>query len=141
MLPTLVYLVGRVDHGVRRELQRRLAPHELSVPELTALSVLQRQPGLSIAQIARRSLVSPQAMGYVILALEQGGLVQRHADPLHGRMLRARLTPAGLGKLRHVNPKRTNRRRCGIRRNRGTMPFAGFLPVGGTGLEPVTSCL
>jgi len=102
--PTLVYLVGRVNQGVRRELQRRLAPHELSVPELTAMSVLQRRPGLSNAQLARRSMITPQSMNDVVAELERRGLVTRRADPSHGRILRARLTPAGHGMLRRVSP-------------------------------------
>jgi DNA-binding MarR family transcriptional regulator len=103
MLPTFVYLVGRIDHGVRRELHERLALHELSVPELTALSVLQREPGLSNAQLARRSLVSPQAMSYIISELERRGLIERQIDPSHRRILRTRLTAAGQGKWRMVS--------------------------------------
>lgn len=102
--PTLVYLVGRLNHGIRRELQRRLATHELSLPELTALSGLQRRPGLSTAQLARRSLVTPQAMNIIIAELETRGLVQRRVDPSHRRILEARLTPAGHGLLRRVDP-------------------------------------
>jgi DNA-binding MarR family transcriptional regulator len=101
---TFVYLVGRVDQGVRRELQRRLAPHEISLPELTALSVLHGQPDLSTAQIARRSLVSPQAMSYIISELERRSLVERQIDPSHRRILRTRLTAAGRGKWNTVNP-------------------------------------
>lgn len=102
--PTLVYLVGRLNQGVRRELQRRLAPHELSVPELTALSVLQRRPGLSNAQLARRSLITPQSMNDVVTALERRGLVERSLDPSHSRILQTRLTRAGHGMLRRVTP-------------------------------------
>jgi len=102
--PTLVYAVGRASQGVRRELQRRLAPWELSVPELTALSVLQRRSGLSNAQLARRSLITPQSMNDVVAALERRGLMARTADPSHGRILRAELTPDGRRLLRKVNP-------------------------------------
>ncbi len=38
--PSLVYVVGRVNQGVRRELRKALAPWGLTVPELTTLSVL-----------------------------------------------------------------------------------------------------
>jgi DNA-binding MarR family transcriptional regulator len=102
--PTLVYLVGRVDRGIRRELQRRLVNHELSIPELTTLSVLQRRPGLSNAQLARRALITPQSMNDVVAGLEQRGLVERRVDPSHNRILQTRLTPAGRGMLRRVTP-------------------------------------
>jgi DNA-binding MarR family transcriptional regulator len=103
-LPTFVYLIGRVNQGVRRELQRRLAPHELSVAELTALSVLQHRPGLSNAQLARRSLITPQSMNDVVATLEQRGLVERRVDPSHGRILRTRLTRAGRRMLGRTDP-------------------------------------
>ena len=102
--PTLVHLVGRLNHGIRPELQRRLARHKLSLPELTALSELQHRPGLSTAQLARRSLVTPQAMSITIAELERRGLVQRRADPSHRRILQARLTPAGHRQLRRIDP-------------------------------------
>ncbi len=102
--PTLVYLVGRINQGVRRELQRRLAKHELSVPDLTVLSVLQRRPGLSNAQLARRSLITPQAMNDVVARLERRELVERRVDPSHRGILLTRLTPAGHGMLRRVRP-------------------------------------
>ncbi len=95
---SLIYVVGRVNQGIRREMRLRLADWNLSVPEFTALSVLRRRPGLSNAQLARRSMVTPQTMIEILAGLETRGLVQRSGDPDHGRILRAELTAAG-GKL------------------------------------------
>jgi DNA-binding MarR family transcriptional regulator len=93
--PTLLYVIGRVSQGVRRELRARLRPWELSVPEYTALSVLRARPGLSNAQIARRSLITPQSMLEVLASLEERGLVVRRVDARHGRIRRAHLTARG----------------------------------------------
>jgi DNA-binding MarR family transcriptional regulator len=93
-------VIGRVDQGVRREMRARLAPFGLSVPEYTALSILDAVPGLSNAQLARRSLITPPAMLEVLASLERRGLVQRHADPGHGRIRRAELTEEGARTLR-----------------------------------------
>lgn len=93
--PRVVYLVGRIDRGLRRELGRSLREFELSVPEYTAMSVLARRPGLSNAQLARRSLIAPQSMIDVVARLEDRGLVARGIDPGHARILPAHLTPAG----------------------------------------------
>jgi DNA-binding MarR family transcriptional regulator len=90
-----VYVVGRVNQGIRRELQARLAAWGLSIAELTALSALARRPGLSNAQLARRAMVTPQSMIEILSALEARGLVRRELDPDHARILRAELTPAG----------------------------------------------
>jgi DNA-binding MarR family transcriptional regulator len=76
-------------------MRRRLEPIGLSVPEYTALSILAAVPGLSNAQLARRSLITPPAMLEVLASLERRGLVERHADPQHGRIRRAELTAEG----------------------------------------------
>lgn len=96
---SLVYVIGRVGQGVRRELGRRLEKWDLSVPEFTALSVLHRRPGLSNAQLARRSLITPQSMSQVVASLEERRLIRRRVDPHHGRILRAELTKLGRRRL------------------------------------------
>lgn len=93
--PTLLYLVGRVDRVVRRAIDDVVKARGLSVSQYTTLSVLDGRSGLSNAQLARRALVSPQSMHEVLLALERQSLVRRRADPDHGRILRAELTPKG----------------------------------------------
>jgi DNA-binding MarR family transcriptional regulator len=96
---SLVYAVGRVNQGIRRELRRRLTEWDLSVPELTALSILDRRPGLSNAQLARRTMVTPQSMIEILAVLESRGLVRRTVDPDHARILRAQLTREGTSVL------------------------------------------
>jgi DNA-binding MarR family transcriptional regulator len=81
-------------------MRRRLEPFGLSVPEYTTLSMLHGGHGLSNAQLARRSLISPPAMLEVLAELEQRGLVERHADPEHGRIRLADLTEEGARTLR-----------------------------------------
>jgi DNA-binding MarR family transcriptional regulator len=81
-------------------MRRRLEPFGLSVPEYTALSILDVVPGLSNAQLARRSLITPPAMLEVLGSLERRGLVVRHSDPAHARIRRAELTEEGTRTLR-----------------------------------------
>jgi DNA-binding MarR family transcriptional regulator len=100
----LIYALGRVHQFVRREMQVRLAPWQLTVQEYTALSVLRARPGLSNAQLARRSLVTPQSMLEILARLERRGLLGREVDPGHGRILRATPTEAGLALLGHADP-------------------------------------
>jgi DNA-binding MarR family transcriptional regulator len=102
--PTLVYVVGRVNQGVRRGLQARLTRWQLSISEYTVLSVLEARPDLSNAQLARRSLVTRQSMTRIIASLERRGLVTRRTDPSHGRILRAGLTPAARKLLEALAP-------------------------------------
>jgi DNA-binding MarR family transcriptional regulator len=93
--PTLSYLVGRADRVLRRAMNEVLASHSVSLNQYTTLSVLERRGGLSNAQLARRSLVSPQSMNEVLLTLEQRGLVRRRPHPEHGRILQAQVTAKG----------------------------------------------
>jgi DNA-binding MarR family transcriptional regulator len=97
--PTLLYLVGRMDRVVRRAINDVVKTCGLSVNQYSTLSVLARRSGLSNAQLARRSLVSPQSMNEVLLTLEERGLVKRSAHPEHGRILQTRLTAKGRGLL------------------------------------------
>jgi DNA-binding MarR family transcriptional regulator len=99
-----VYVVGRVDQAVRREMRKRLAEWDLSVPEYTMLSVLRRRPGLSNAQLARRTMVTPQSMLQILARLEERELVQREVDPAHKRILRGALTPEGEELLARADP-------------------------------------
>jgi DNA-binding MarR family transcriptional regulator len=101
--PSLVYVIGRVNQGVRREMRARLARWELSVPEYTALSILRAGPGLSNAQLARRSMITPPSMLEVLASLERRGLVERRIDAKNNRILRAELTEDGIRTLREAD--------------------------------------
>ncbi len=99
----LAYLIGRLDRLVRRELEEVLADVDLSIAQYTAMSVLTRRPGLSNAQLARRSLVSPQAMNQALSALVDRGLIHRPSEP-RGRALAIELTADGQALLDRLDP-------------------------------------
>jgi DNA-binding MarR family transcriptional regulator len=95
MEPRISYLIGRLDRVLRRRLSAAVEPVGLTLPAYTALSVLRVENGLSNAQLARRSLVTPQSMIEAISQLADQGYVRRRADPDHGRIIRTELTAAG----------------------------------------------
>jgi DNA-binding MarR family transcriptional regulator len=97
--PRFSYVVGRLDRALRRRLGETLAPNALTVRQYTTLSVLRARSGLSNAQLARRSLMTPQSMNEVLAALVDLGLVRRMPDQTHGRMIRTELTPDGVALL------------------------------------------
>ena len=80
---------------LRRRLTAAVEPSGLTLPAYTALSVLRAEDGLSNAQLARRSLVTPQSMSEVLALLVEQGYVRRRAEPDHGRVIRTELTRAG----------------------------------------------
>ena len=102
---TASYLIGRADRLISAQLEAALHGSGLSLPEFTALSVLAARPGLSNARLARRSLVTPQAMHKVIRSLEEAGLVTRTAAPHGGRTLEAEITDAGSKLLDDMLPR------------------------------------
>ena len=87
--------MARLDRALRREIDEVVRPHGLTLARYTALSVIARRDGLSNAQLARRSYITPQSMSQVITALESDGLIERRPDRSHRRILRAKLTPKG----------------------------------------------
>ncbi len=91
----LAYLVGRLDHVLSRRLRDSLAPLGLSVPQYTALSVFRAQGSLSNAQLAERTMVSPQSANEMVKAMEAQGWIERRPDPSHGRIIQISLTVAG----------------------------------------------
>jgi DNA-binding MarR family transcriptional regulator len=88
-------VVGRLDRALRREIGALVAPHGLTVPKYTALSVLRDRPGLSNAQLARRAYVSPQSMNEVLGGLEADGLIVRSPAANHGRVVEVQLSERG----------------------------------------------
>ena len=95
----LPYLIGRTDRIVKRRLGEALAPHGLTVPQFTALSVLHARGSLSNAQLAERSFMSPQSANEVVKTMEARGWVTRTPDPTHGRIVMLGLTDAALALL------------------------------------------
>ncbi len=102
---SLIYIVGRLNQGISRELRGLLRAWDLSVQEYTSLSVLKLRPGLSNAQLARRALVTPQSMLEILSKLESRGLVQRSVNPVRGRVIRNELSESGRQVLEVASPE------------------------------------
>jgi DNA-binding MarR family transcriptional regulator len=73
---------------------------DLTSPQLTALSRLDRLGAMTTADLARREQISPQAMGATILSLERLGLVARSSDPADARRQVLNVTSDGLEAIR-----------------------------------------
>jgi len=89
------YVVGRLDRALRREIAALVKPYGLTVAQYTALSILRDRPGLSNAQLARRTYVTPQSMNEVLISLESGGLIVRSPAANHGRVVEVALSDRG----------------------------------------------
>jgi DNA-binding MarR family transcriptional regulator len=101
----LAYLVGRLDHVLNQRLRDSLAPAGLTVPQYTALSVFRVQGSLSNAQLAIRTMISPQSANEMVKVMEAKGWIERKPDPSHGRIIQISLTEAGHAILRECDVK------------------------------------
>lgn len=89
------YELKGAQHALRLAMDEALRGLGVTTPQYAALSALSGEPGLSNAQLARRSFVTPQTMNQILAKLENRGLVERRGHPEHGRVLQAYLTTAG----------------------------------------------
>ncbi|OLT11694.1 MarR family transcriptional regulator [Pseudonocardia sp. CNS-139] len=129
--PSLLYAIKQVELAVRAQLDELLRPSGVTALQYTALTVLDRRTGLTTAELARNSFVTPQAMGDLVTALERRGLIERHHDPTHGRRLLISLTAGGRGVLDGVaEPVRLLEERMVARLSPDERAaFAGYLNV------------
>ena len=80
MLPRTTYLVKQLELAIRTGMDAIAGEFGVTALQYTALSVLIRHPGLSAAQMAQRSFVSPQAGNEMVRILERKGLITRTPD-------------------------------------------------------------
>jgi DNA-binding MarR family transcriptional regulator len=94
-LPRATYLIKELERAVRARIDAIVQPFRLTAVQYTALSVLSRHPGMSSAELARRSFVSPQAANEMVNALSARRLIRRRVDRTGGRALEIFLTTLG----------------------------------------------
>ncbi|RIX49794.1 MAG: MarR family transcriptional regulator [Rhodocyclales bacterium GT-UBC] len=96
LLPSgFCYLIGRLDHALTRRMLDVLAPLGLTVSQYTALSFIDSQEQISNAQLAERTLISPQSANEMVKQMNEKGWIERAPDPFHGRVVRLGVTTAG----------------------------------------------
>jgi DNA-binding MarR family transcriptional regulator len=97
--PRTTYLVKQLELAIRREIDAIAGAFGVTALQYTALSVLAHHPGLSAAQMSRRSFVSTQAGNEMVTILERKGLVVRTPDTANRHIRRIHLAAAGCAVL------------------------------------------
>jgi DNA-binding MarR family transcriptional regulator len=97
------YQLKRAQQALRHEIDNGLREVGLTTAQYAALSALESSPGLSGADIARQSFVTPQTMNEIVSNLEQAGFIERRQHPQQGRVLQAYLTRTGEQRLRQAH--------------------------------------
>jgi DNA-binding MarR family transcriptional regulator len=94
------YLIKRAQSALHAALAPVLREHGVTIAQYAVLAVLDEEPGLSNADLARRAFLTPQTMNQTLRGLEEKHWVTRRPHPGHGRILQAGLTPDGRAALR-----------------------------------------
>jgi DNA-binding MarR family transcriptional regulator len=98
------YLLRQLIHAFHTAQEQGLRAFGLNSPQFGALYVLDQEPGLSSADLARAMGVTPQAANLLVAGMEREGLVRRTPHPTHGRVLETYPTDDGLRRLREATP-------------------------------------
>jgi DNA-binding MarR family transcriptional regulator len=89
------YLLRQAQLSLRRAIDVALRGLGLTTPQFSVLSVLEVEPGLSGADLARASMLTAQTMNGILVALERAGHIERTPSPRDHRVLQVRLTDSG----------------------------------------------
>jgi DNA-binding MarR family transcriptional regulator len=73
---------------------------ELTPPEVSALSRLERAGAATASDLARAEQITPQAVGATLTGLEERGLIERRPDPDDRRRVLLTVTRAGRQTMR-----------------------------------------
>jgi len=92
---TLLYLIKQVELAVRQALDEVVVAANLTTLQYTALTVLERHPGITSAELARNSFVRAQTMAEMVTYLLGRGLVMRERDGTNRRQYLLSLSKEG----------------------------------------------
>ncbi len=100
----------RVSIGLLlRRLRQVPTEGELTLPESSALTRLDRAGPATASALARLEQISPQSMGATLAGLEARGLVERRPDPGDGRRIVLSVSETGRKVLRGRRGARTEK--------------------------------
>jgi DNA-binding MarR family transcriptional regulator len=88
-------VIKQLELAVRSHLDDIVKAAGITALQYTALTVLDHHDGLSLAQLARDSFVTPQSVADMVANLERNDLVRRDRNPQNRRELIVSLTPQG----------------------------------------------
>lgn len=95
----LGYLLRQASVVFRARTERVLADLGVTHPQFSVLTMVAAYPGLSNADLARLSFLTPQTVSVIVANLKRAGALESQAHAIHGRIRHLRLTPAGAALL------------------------------------------
>jgi len=99
-----IFLLKRAELAVRGCVEKALLQAGLTPTQFHVLLLLERNPGISAAQVARSVGIRPQSVNDSLGPLERKGLLLRRPSAAHRRVLEIRLSAAGIRLLARTLP-------------------------------------
>ncbi len=81
--------------AVRAAMEKALADLDITPPQFSVLTMIVAYPGISGAELARLTFLTPQTINVIVGNLEKGGAVAKSAHAVHGRILQLAATSRG----------------------------------------------
>jgi DNA-binding MarR family transcriptional regulator len=91
----LPYLLAQAQAAARLALDRAFADLNVTVPQFSVLTMIDAYPGVSGAELARLTLLTPQTINLIVKNLERDGAIVKTPDAVHGRVIRLETTAKG----------------------------------------------
>ena len=91
----LGYLVRQASVAVRAAMEKALADIDITPPQFAVLTMIVAYPGVSGADLARLTFLTPQTINVIVRNLERMRAIKKSADAEHGRILRLTATAKG----------------------------------------------
>ncbi len=98
------YLLRQAQHTLRAAMYQPLAEIGITAAQYSVLSVADAEPGLSGAELARDTMLTPQSVNAIVVHLERAGLLERCADARDQRLRRIYVSQSGREVLAVARP-------------------------------------
>lgn len=89
------YLLRQAANAYQTHLARVLDDLDVTPPQFSVMTMVAAYPGLSNADIARLTFLTPQTVSVIIGNLVKAGVVSRRPHEIHGRIQHLDLTDKG----------------------------------------------
>jgi DNA-binding MarR family transcriptional regulator len=99
----LGYLLRQAQ--VRGAMDRALSDLGVTSPQFAVLTMIVAYPGVSGADLARLTYLTPQTINVIVGNLERDGAVEKSAHATHGRILRLHATAKGQALLKRCRSR------------------------------------
>ena len=101
----LGYLVRQANSAVRAAMEKVLADLDATPPQFAVLTMIVSYPGLSGADLARLTFLTPQTINVIVGNLEKAGAIEKSAHASHGRILQLTATAKGQALLKRCRAR------------------------------------